>query len=201
MIAGQEKHLLAIKAARGDGYTVEMGLAEVASAKHDTGAERAALEAAHRFDATQVDAVRELLELATTEKREADALAALREVAVLDQHDRRAWSRLLTRLVDGKRWDEARRVGESAIYVDVQNAEMHMAYARALAEGGDHARAAFELESATLCEAAPPLKAEAHALLAREKAALGDAAGARAHRDEALRLDPGNADARAVKVP
>ena len=62
------------------------------------------------------------------------------------------------------------------------------------------ATAAFELESALLCDAKPPEKAEAHALLAREKLALGDAAAARQHRDEALRLDPSNADAHALKL-
>jgi len=39
-----------------------------------------------------------------------------------------------------------------------------------------------------------------HALLARERQALGDAAGARTHRDKALELDPNNADARALKL-
>ena len=91
-------------------------------------------------------------------------------------------------------------MGESALFVDVQNAAVHTGYAQALAATGDHETAAFELESALLCESKPPEKAAAHVLLAREKLALGDAAGARAHRDEALKLDPGNADARGLKL-
>ena len=197
---GQEKHLRAIKAAGGDGYTVQMALGEVAEARHDPAGERAALEAAHRFDPTQAEAARGLFDLATTEKRDADALVALREVARLDQHDRRAWKLLLGKLVETKKWDEAKRVGEAALYVDIQSADVHLGYARALAETGDHETAAFELESALLCDSKPPEKAEAHALLAREKLALGDMPSARSHRDEALRLDPGNVDARALKL-
>jgi tetratricopeptide (TPR) repeat protein len=199
-LEGQDKHLRAIKAAGGDGYTVEMALADVAEAHKDKAAEKAALEAAHRFDPTQPEPMRGLYDLASADKRDADALAALRDLARLDQHDRRAWKLLLDKLVAAKKWDEARRVGESALYVDVQSADVHVGYAQALAAGGDHETAAFELESALLCDAKAPQKAQAHALLAREKLALGDAAGARSHRDEALRLDPGNAEARALKL-
>jgi tetratricopeptide (TPR) repeat protein len=196
---GAERHLRAIKAGH-DGYTVELKLAELAEARHDAAGERLALEAAHRFDPSQVDAVHALFDLATAEKREADALAALREWTQIDQHDREGeWKALLTKLVEAKAWAEAKRVGEAAIYVDVENASVHMNYARALSATGDHAAAAFELESALLCDAKPPEKATAHALLARERLALGDAAGARSHRDEALKLDPDNAEAKALR--
>ncbi len=193
-----EAQLRALKAAAADGYAVEMGLAETAGARHDTAALKAALESAHRFDPSQVDAVRGLFELARDEKRDDDALAAIHDVAMLDQHDRKAWTILLEKLVELKRWDEAKRTGEAAIYVDVHSAAIHLAYARALAATGDHAEAAFELESALLCDAPPAEKAAIHAALARERFALGDAASARAHRDDALRLDPNNADARGL---
>jgi predicted Zn-dependent protease len=195
----QEKQLSAIKSAGGDGYTIEMALSEVAGARHDAAREKAALEAARRFDPTQVEALRGLYDLASEEKRDADALDALRAVARVDQHDRRVWLLLLDRLVLAKQWDEARKVGEAALYVDVESAAMHVDYARALSATGEHVMAAFELESALLCEATAEEKAEAHALLARERLSLGDANGARQHREEALRLDPQNADARAPK--
>ncbi len=197
---GQEKHLRAIKAAGGDGYTVEMGLAESAEARKDKAGMRAALEAAHRFDPSQPEPMKGLLELATDEKRDADVLAALRVLAPLDQHDGRAWKLLLDKLVEAKAWDEARKVGESALFVDVQSGDVHAGYARALAATGDHETAAFELESALLCQGKPAEKATEHALLAREKLALGDAAGAKAERDEAVKLDPGNAEAKALKL-
>jgi Tfp pilus assembly protein PilF len=196
----QETHLSAVKAAGGDGYAVEMGLAEVAEARKDRVASRVALEAAHRFDPTQVDPLRALYDLASTDKRDADALVALREVARLDQHDRRAYRLLLGTLVSSRQWDEAKRVGQAALYVDVESAEIHVDYARALAATGDHVTAAFELESALLCEAKPPERATTLALLAGERLALGDPASAHARRDEALKLDPDNAAARALKL-
>ena len=54
-------HLDAIKAAGGDGFQVEMGLAELAGKKKDTVAARAALEAAHRFDPSQSEPLAALL--------------------------------------------------------------------------------------------------------------------------------------------
>ncbi len=197
---GEEKHLRAIQAAGGDGYTVQMGLAELAEARGNAAATRRALEAAYRFDPTQVDPPKALLKLAKAEKRDADTLWALHEIARLDQHDRAHWGELLGVLVGAKKWDEARRVGEAALYVDVESAGIHTDYARALAATGDHETAAFELESALLCEAKPADRATQHALLARERQTLGDTAAARAHRDEALKLDPQNADARSLKL-
>jgi predicted Zn-dependent protease len=199
-VDGQDKHLRALQAAGGRGYTVAMGLAEVAAARKDHAASRAALEAAHRFDPTQADPLRGLYDLAVAEKRDADALAALREVARLDQHDRKAYHLLLGSLVAKKQWDEARSVGESALYVDVESAQIHVDYARALSATGDHGAASFELESALLCDAPPADRATALALLAGERLALGDAAGARSRRDEAMKLDPGNAEARSLKL-
>ena len=198
--ASQQKHLMALRAAGGDGYAVEMALAEVAQAAHDKATLRVALESAHRFDPSQPDPLRGLYELASDNKNEGEALEALREVARLDQHDRRAYRMLLDKLVDMKRWDEAKQVGEAALYVDVESAGIHTAYARALAATGDHRTASFELESGLLCEAKAPELSTMHALLAAERLAVGDAAGARTHRDQALQLDPNNATAKALKL-
>ena len=137
--------------------------------KKDKRGVRAALESAHRFDPTQIEALHGLYEMADDEHRDADALTYLREIAHVDQHDRKAWSLLMTKLVEAKRWDEARREGESALYVDVEDFGIHLHYAEALAATGDHERAAFELESALLCDAKPEAKTEAQALLAAEQ--------------------------------
>ncbi len=190
----------ALAAAHIDGYAVQVARAELAEAKKDWVGMRAALEAAARFDPTQTDPLKRLLAFAEEDKRTADAIELLRRLALLDQHDRRVWRTLLERLVDAKRWDEAVRTGESAVFVDVESAAVHIGYGRALAATGQHARAAFELETATLCGATPKVRATAGALLARERLALHDPKGAREARDEALRLDPTNEEATGVVV-
>ena len=100
----------------------------------------------------------------------------------------------------GEALDDALRVGESAVFVDVESAAIHIGYGRALAAAGQHARAAFEMETATLCPATPKVRANAGALLARERLALGDTKGAKQARDDALRLDPTNAEAAGVVI-
>jgi predicted Zn-dependent protease len=197
---GQARHLRAIVASGGDGYAVQMALAEIADARKDHPGARAALEAAHRFDPTQVEPLRALYDMAVADKRDDDALGALREVARLDQHDRRAYRLLLQTLVAGNHWDEAKRVGQAAVYVDVESAAIHVDYAHALSVTGDHAAASYELESALLCDQKPTERATTLALLASERLALGDAAGARERRAEALKLDPACAEARALKL-
>ncbi len=199
--AAAKAHLDAIKSAGGDGFQVEMGFAELAEKRKDKAALRASLDAAHRFDPSQVEPVQGLFRLATEEKRDADALSALRELTMLDQHDRKGWGLLLQRLVDAKQWDEAKKVGESAIFVDVESPLLHTNYARALAATGAHEKAVFELESALACDPKPKGAATAHALLARELVALHRNADARTHLAEALKLDPQNAEAAGVKVP
>ncbi len=198
--AAQAK-LDAMRAAHIDGYAVQMVGADVADARKDKPAIEAALEAATRFDPTQTDPLKKLFAMADEEGRVDDATEILGRLAVLDQHDRHVWGRLLGRLVDAKRWEEAARAGESAVFVDVENAAVHLGYGRALAALGQHAKAAFELESATLCAAPAKVRALAGALLARERLALNDAAGARAARDAALRLDPASAEAKDVVLP
>jgi tetratricopeptide (TPR) repeat protein len=198
---GQLKHLQAIQRAGGDGYAIQIELADIAEAKKDKDTMRAALETAYKWDPTQSDALKGLYDLAHEDKREADELWALRKLAKLEQHDRQIWKLLLNRLVEKKLWDEARKVGEGAIYVDVESYEVHLGYAKALAALGYHEKAAFEAESATLCKAKEKEIAAAHALMAKELLANGDSAGAKAHRDEALKIDPDNADAKAMKIP
>jgi tetratricopeptide (TPR) repeat protein len=197
----QGTHLEAIKKAGGDGYVVQMGLADVAELKKDKAAMRAALEAAYRFDPSQSEPLKGIFDLASEDKRDADALDALKKLAVIEQHDRKVWRMLLDRLVDAKKWDDLKKFGESAIFVDVENAAMHVAYARGLAGTGVHDKAVFELDSALAC--APPAKeaATAHALLAVEYAALRNPAEAKKHLAEALRLDPECADAKGVRIP
>ena len=199
--AGAEKHLDAMRSAGRDGYVVHALLADIAEGKEDKAKMRFHLEAAHRLDPSQIDPLKGLYDLAHEEKREGDELDLLRKLAKLEQHDKKVWRLLLEKLVAQKQWDEARRVGDSAVFVDVTGGATHTLYARALAAQGAHEKAVFELETALLTNPKDKEQATAHGLMAQSLAALKKTGEASKHRDEALKIDPENAEAKAVKLP
>jgi tetratricopeptide (TPR) repeat protein len=156
---------------------------------------------AHEFDPTMVEPLQALYDIDHHAKRDRESLDWLRQIARLDQHDRKTYRLLLEGLVETGQFAEAKAVGESAMFVDVENPVIHGLYAKALGATGDHKKAAFELESALICNPPAPQAASLHARLAAELLALGNKEKARAERAEALRLDPDNADAKALKLP
>lgn len=173
-----------------DGYATRMLLAEIDIRAKKLEAARYHLNLAREFDPTMSPPLRMLHELEREAGREAEALTLLKEAARLDQHDRELWVSLLEGLVRAERWEEAREVGESAIFVDVANPEVHVLYARALSRGGQHQKAIFELESALACKPSPRDEAKVHALLAEEHQAVGNRKEAEAARRRASQLDP-----------
>jgi tetratricopeptide (TPR) repeat protein len=152
---GAKKQLEKMIADGNDGYAVRMMLADIAEATDNEAELKKNLEEAYKLDTSQVEPLQALYDLAH-KKKDADAeLAALRRIAMLDQHDRRVWGRLLKTLVERGLWEEARKVGESAMFVDVANPDVHRLYARALARTGQQISAIFELNSAILCKPEP----------------------------------------------
>jgi tetratricopeptide (TPR) repeat protein len=178
-----------------------MALASSAEKLKDRQAQRRHWEAAHRFDATESEPLRGLYDLAKEDHRDQDALDILWRLAPLEQHDRQVWRLLLKGLVDANDWPRARDVGSAAMYVDVLSAESHALYGKALAALGDHETAAFEFESASLCDKPAKESARILALWARELLALGRVDEAKLRRDAALKEDPQCAEARSIDLP
>jgi tetratricopeptide (TPR) repeat protein len=154
-LKGAEKQLEKMIADGNDGYAIRMMLADLAEAQEDEAKLKKNLEEAFKLDTSQVEPLQALYDLAH-KKKDGDAeLAALRQIALLDQHDRRVWVRLLRLLVEKGLWEEARKAGESAMFIDVSNPEVHTLYSRALARTGNQISAVFELNSAILCKPEP----------------------------------------------
>lgn len=171
LLVAREKPADAASALRGmladgsDGYEVQMLLAEASGATADAVTRITALQAATRLDPTQTAPVYALLRHAEEQSDADGALALLRKLALLSEHDASVYRELLVRLVARKEYAEAVQVGESAVNVDITGFESHFAFAEALAGTGDKRRAIFEYESALLCEAEPMRIVEAKSRL------------------------------------
>nr|MBP9112951.1 hypothetical protein [Polyangiaceae bacterium] len=153
-------HLRSVVEGGGDGYDARMALAVVAKKEKDLNKVRSLLEDAHRFDPGQPEPVRHLLELLEEEKlapapRLERELGLVSTLANLDQHDGKTWQRWLEILVEKGRWEEATKVGDGAVYVDVFNAKIHALYSDALLKQGNVVGARWEAESALLGDLDP----------------------------------------------
>ncbi|HEX4338227.1 MAG TPA: tetratricopeptide repeat protein [Polyangiaceae bacterium] len=174
----------ALIAAGHDGYAVRVALAE-ASPKDE---QRAALEAAHEFDPLESAPLRRLAELAREAKDFDGEVKALRALVVLEENDGDSYRRLLSLLVGRHELEEARRIGEAAVYVDAESAETHRLYGEALLAAGQRKEAEFEFSSAVLGQGEPAELSLSHARLADLLDAAGDKAGAATHRKTAADL-------------
>jgi Flp pilus assembly protein TadD len=179
--------------AKQDGYAVRLLLGKLLAAAGDDPSARAALESAASFDPLSATPHYLLAEMAHNRADDDAELAAMRKLAQLEQHENRVYRRLLSLLAAKKGWDEMVKLGEAAIYADTEGFTTHRLFGEALAQTGDKARAAFELESATLSAAEPKELAEAHTRLAEIYAAVGrgrDAAKSRKRAQELLATAP-----------
>jgi tetratricopeptide (TPR) repeat protein len=171
-----------------DGYAVELLLGKLLSAAGDDAAARGALEKASEFDPLSATPHYLLAEIAQNRADDAAELEQLRRLGELEQHEGKVYRRLLTLLIAKKGWDEAVKVGESAIYADTEGFTTHRLFGEALAQTGNTERAAFELESATLSPAEPEQLAEAHTRLAELYASAGRSRDAARSRKRAAEL-------------
>jgi tetratricopeptide (TPR) repeat protein len=168
-------------------------LAKLLVASGNDVAGREALEKAASFDPLSATPYYMLAEIAHNRADDDAELAALRRLAELEQHENKVYRRLLAMLSAKKAWEEAVKVGEAAVLADVEGFTTHRIFGEALAQTGNKARAAFELESATLSPAEPKELSEAFTRLAEIYGSVGkgrEAAKARKRAQELLASVP-----------
>jgi cellulose synthase operon protein C len=193
-----EAELVAMTMEGNDGYAVRMMLADLASGRKEFDKAQAHFEKAAQLDPSQAEPLQALVDMARKRKQSAIEFKYLKELAKLDQHDRRVWRRLLVGLIARKQWAEAVKVGESAMFVDIHGSATHTMYGEALLGNGDAKKAIFEAESALLCkDLNNQISASANMVKAKAYKKLGQHSQAKAAQKEALRQDPSNADAKA----
>jgi cellulose synthase operon protein C len=183
-----------------DGYVVQMALADLAEAGKDVAKMKASLEAAQRFDPTQAEPIQALVDLAKKSGDKDGELAGLRKLAVLEEHEPRVYRRLMRALLDRKLYDEAKQVGEMALWADVEGLETHVLLAEALVAKDMLPRAIYELETALLCPGRPQEKADVHARLAEAYLRVPNRKAAAKHLADARKLDPKNGRVTKIKL-
>jgi Tfp pilus assembly protein PilF len=163
-----------------DGYDVRVRLALAQLHENDLSATETNLRRAVAFDPTRVEPHALLAELFAQHGREGDRADELEAALVLEpQNAARAKELVLARARAGR---SARVVATApiAIFIDPADADVHAAYARALAATGQPALAAKAFERALLFR--PADAAPIHRALADLYASLGDRTRAEAHR-------------------
>lgn len=158
-----------------DGYWTELLLAQATIAEKQADKAREALERAHGFDPTQAEPLTVLVRLARAADDKQAELDALLKLALLEQHSGEVYARLFQLFDELERHADIVKWGQAALWADLSNFEIHYLLAKALQAQNQPKQAIFEFESAMLCDAPEPRKAEATASLleAYKRAGLG----------------------------
>ena len=98
-----------------------------------------------------------------------------------------------------KNWAKVKEFGEMAVFIDPSDAELHVDLGTAYVELKQFDDAVYEFQSSLMAD--PPMRRPALAQIGLARAFLGkkDLASAKAALAEALKTEPQNADALALK--
>jgi tetratricopeptide (TPR) repeat protein len=137
-----------------DGYELRARLGVAALKAGNLAEAERELRRAADLDPEQDEPLRELQQAFEGAGRHAEALALLEEIARRNPQLEAPLNKLVRTHAAAGRWDLVRTFAPMALNVNPHAADVHLAFGRALAAGGDRAQAIFELESALLCEGA-----------------------------------------------
>ncbi len=199
-IPGAKAKIEALIAAGGDGYDARMRLGRIAIHEDDVNAAVAALTQAKKLDPERSEPYYALAELYSKKNREDDAVKELEKFVYIEQMEYAPLKKLIGKHLAKKNWAKVREFGEMALYINPYDVDLHVDLGNtylALAQGD---LAMYEFESALASD--PPMRRPAvgHIGVAWAYVVKKDAKKAKAAVDKALKLEPKNAEALAMKA-
>ncbi len=197
---GAKKLYERLLAAGGDNFDVRGRLALIARMDGDVDAAERQLCAAKALDPERSFPYLELYELYKEAGRMDEALVELETYVMIEQMQYGPLKQLVDAYAERERWHKVRTYGEMGVFINPSDAELLLSLGRSYLETDAADKALYSYDSALLAE--PRLRRPALAHLGRAKAlvAKGQRGPAKRALREALRLEPENADALALKA-
>ena len=198
-VGGAKAKLRAVIGAGGDGYDARLRLGAIAREEGDLATAEKELTAAKKLDPERSEPYQLLAESYFKANREPEALKELERYAYLEQMEYGPVKKLAEKYAARQDFAKAREFGEMALYINPYDADLHLTMGEAYLALSLAKEAVYEFESALVVD--PPLRrpAIAHVGVARAWLALKDTAKAKKALAEALKLEPQNQQALALK--
>lgn len=183
-----------------DSFDLRSRLALIARDAGDMDEVERQLCAAKKLDPERGFPYEELADLYFKAGRDAEGIAELEHYVMIEQMQYGPIQQLVEALVKRKSWDKVRIYGEMGLFINPTDANLFLQLGTAHVETANP-KGALEYFDAALA-ATPLLRRPALAHIGRSRAyhALGDGKRAKASLKEALRIEPNNADALALKA-
>jgi cellulose synthase operon protein C len=183
-----------------DSSDVRARLAQIAAAGGDEAEQEKQLCASKTLDPERSYAYQELAQLHDKHGDKKRALAELETYVMLEQMEVAPLKKLAAEYGKLGSWAKVRTYAEMATYITPHDPEVLAALGRASAEIGDGAKALFAYDTMLLLTPKPRRPAIVHIGRTRALMVLNRRAEAKAALDEALKTEPENAEALALKA-
>jgi tetratricopeptide (TPR) repeat protein len=183
----------------GDSFDVRARLGAIAAQQGDSELAIKHFCTAKALDPERAFPYQALAELYERMGKKQEQLKELESYVMIEQMQLGAAMQLVDGYASLKQWDKVRTYGELALDISLGNADLFLTLGQAYLETGSPDRALYSYDSALLVR--PPMRRPGLAHLGRARAlkAKSDTKGAIDAVTKALKLEPDNADAAALK--